>query len=192
MTTNKQFFSYKNLANVRCSILFIMSETQTATKFESLPNEILINCFKYFYALDLFCSFDHLNHRLNQLIRTLPRHLNFQGIQEEAYDGFCQYMLLHPDVQQRVLSLQLSNRDTPGQINDFLSKFSIDQFSHLRSLTFFGLQNDNIYALKNILPKLSQETALHIVESELYNYELMCPIPIDALYTPSISSFSSL
>ena len=170
------------------TILCILSKTQSVMKLENLPNEILISCFEYFHALDLFFSFDQLNHRLNQLIRTLPLHLNFQGSQKDAYDGFCQYMVIHSDAQQRVYSLRLSNENTPGQINDFLSKFSLDQFSRLCLLTFFDLNDNNISALKEILPKLSQITALHLVESQFSDYELEPLIPIDHLQKLSITS----
>ncbi|CAF4088429.1 unnamed protein product, partial [Adineta steineri] len=47
-------------------------------KFELLPNEILLDYFRYFNALDLFYAYDGLNDRLNKLIRILPLHLNFQ------------------------------------------------------------------------------------------------------------------
>jgi hypothetical protein len=41
-----------------------MSDVQTIVKFESLPNEILIQCFEYLNGSDIFYSFDQLNSRV--------------------------------------------------------------------------------------------------------------------------------
>jgi hypothetical protein len=51
-------------------------------KFELLPNEILIECFKYLDALDIFYSFDQLNYRFNQLIRHISLYVNFQHVRK--------------------------------------------------------------------------------------------------------------
>ena len=136
-------------------------------QFENLPNEILISFFDYLHIPDLFFSFDQINHRFNELIRTLPWHLDFQHIHKSVYDAFCQRMLINPEVQKQVCSLRLSNKDTPGQINDFLSKFSFDQFSHLRSLILIGLRENNIPQLQEIFPKLSEITTVRLLNYEI-------------------------
>ena len=89
-------------------------------KLEDLPSEILMGCFKYLYAWDLFLSFGQLNHRFNELLRTIPLHLHFQHI------------LLSPAMEKQVVSLRLSNENTPGIIKDL---FSLDQFFQLRLLS---------------------------------------------------------
>ena len=157
-------------------------------KFENLPNEILIDCFEYFHTLELHSSFGQLNHRFNELIRTIPWYLDFQHVHKSMYDVLCQQMLIDPDVQKQVCSLRLSNKDTPGQINDFLSKFSLDQFSHLRSLTFIDLRENNIPQLQAILPKLSQITAVHVLDSNNNQRQLESFIPLNNLVTLSIDS----
>ena len=157
-------------------------------QFENLPNEILISFFDYLHIPDLFFSFDQINHRFNELIQTFPWHLDFQHIRKSVYDTFCQRMLINPEVQKQVYSLRLSNKDTPGQINDFLSNFSLDQFSHLRSLIFIDLRENNIPQLQEIFPKLSQITTLRLLKSEIDTYEFESLIPIDHLQTLSINS----
>ena len=87
-------------------------------------------------------------------------------------------MLVNPDAQQRVCSLRLSSRYTPGIINDFLSKFSLNQFSHLRSLTLVGIGKKNLQELEGILTKSSQIGVLHLEESEFCRNELERLIPI--------------
>ena len=157
-------------------------------KFENLPNEILLDCFEYFHTADLLYSFGRLNHRFDQLFQTLPWGLNFKNIQREIYDEFCQYMLVNPDAQQRICSLRLSNRDTPGIINDFLSKFSLDKFANLRSLALFDLRCNNSKLLQEILPKLSQITTLQLFDTEILVSELQSSIPISNLRTLALKS----
>ena len=157
-------------------------------KFEDLPNEILLDCFEYFHATDLLFSFGQLNHRFDQVIQTLPLHLDFQHVHKSVYDVLCQQMLIDWHAQKRIYSLQLSNENTPGQINDFLSKFSLDQFSHLRSLTFIDLQDNNMTQLKRSLPLLSQITTCHLLGNGMNQNELQSLLPIDNLLTLSINS----
>ena len=155
-------------------------------KLETLPNEILMKCFEYLHTLERLHSLSELNHRFEQLLQTLPWHLTFEDIQKKAYDAFCQDILTNPDAQQQVCSLRLSNRDTPGIIDDFFSKFSLDQFSHLRLLTLVGVEMKNLQALEEILLKSSQIAALHLEESESCRNELVRLVPISHRYTLSM------
>ena len=175
MTTNKRVLSYEK-------------SWQRVMEFENLPNEILLDCLKYFHALDLFYSFSQLNQRFDQLIRTLPWYVDFQDVQRSLYDRFCQHMLDDLDGQEQIDSLRLSNENTPGQIEDFLSRFSLEQFSRLRSLTLIDLGNNNIQSLKDILPKLSQLTTLRLLNSGIDEYELQPCIPINHLQTLAMNS----
>ncbi len=56
---------------------------------ELLPNEIIIECFEYLNAFEIFDSFDQLNYRFSKLIRTVPLHLNFQHVRKQIFDHFC-------------------------------------------------------------------------------------------------------
>jgi hypothetical protein len=66
-----------------------MSDTQIVMNLEFLPNEILIEYFEYLNAFDIFYSFDGLNDRFTQLIRTIPLYLNFQHVPKSIFDQFC-------------------------------------------------------------------------------------------------------
>ena len=116
--------------------------------------KILLKCFGYFHTTDLFYSFDQLNYRFNELIETLPWYLDFQRVHKSLYDVLCQHLLIDSEAQKQVCSLRLSNKDTPDQINDFLSKFSLDQFPHLRSLIFIDLRENNIPTITRNLSKI--------------------------------------
>ena len=104
------------------------------------------------------------------------------------YDVISQQMLIDPQVQKQVYSLRLCNENTPGQINDFLSKFSLDQFSHLRSLTLIDLRENHILALQEILSKLSQITVIHMLNSHNNDKQLQYFIPLNNLRMLSIDS----
>jgi hypothetical protein len=114
-------------------------------KFEFLPNELLISCFDYLNAPDIFYSFDQLNCRFNKLIRNIPLNLNFQDIQKSTFDRFCIKMLLNPEIKKQIHSLQLSDDGTCRQTESFLSFFSFVEFPSLRSLTLIKVEKNEVY-----------------------------------------------
>ncbi|CAF3672760.1 unnamed protein product, partial [Adineta steineri] len=123
--------------------------------FEFLPNEILFQCFQYLNAPDLFHSFDQLNPRFSKLIRDTSLYLNFSQMKKSLFDHFCQIVLLNPEIKQKIIYLQLSNDGTNGQIEHFLSLYSVNTFLNLRSLSLIELKENNIKQLLSILPFLS-------------------------------------
>jgi len=143
-----------------------MSESQMTMKFELLPNELVIECFEFLDIFDIFYSFNHLNNHFNQLIRTIPLHLHFQHSQKSLFDKICQFLLVNSDVKNQVYSLELSNKNTCGQIDAFLSIFSLDEFSRLQSLTLTEVKNENIGKLKSTLPLIPQLSSFHLIDSD--------------------------
>ncbi|CAF1150047.1 unnamed protein product [Rotaria sordida] len=123
--------------------------------FEFLPNEILIECFQYLNAPDIFHSFDQLNSRFSKLLRNIPLHLNFQRFKTNLFYEFCQIILSNPEIKQNIISLRLSNDGRCGQIKSFLSLISLNEFIHLRSLSFIDFNRHNTEQLLPILPFLS-------------------------------------
>ncbi|UJR07300.1 hypothetical protein I4U23_011588 [Adineta vaga] len=111
-----------------------MGDMQDVMKFELLPNEILLECFKYLNGTDIFYAFDFLNNRYYNLIRSIPLRLNFRHVQKSTFDQFCEQILSNPGIKNRIRSLHLSHETVYDQISTFLSRFSLDQFLHLRSL----------------------------------------------------------
>jgi hypothetical protein len=100
------------------------------------------------------------------LIRTIPLHLHFQQIQKSIFDKISRFLSLNPEVKNQVYSLKLSNHDTSGQIDGFLSLFSLEEFSRLQSLTLIQVQNENVEKLKSMLPLISQLSSLHLIDSD--------------------------
>ncbi len=96
-------------------------------QFELLPNEIIIECFQYLNVFDIFHSFGQLNSRFNKLIRNIPLYLNFENVQKRIFDRFCTEIFLNPQMKQHIYSLNLSNKDSCGQIELFLKLFSLNE-----------------------------------------------------------------
>jgi len=82
-----------------------MSDTLSIMKLELLPNEILIECFEYLNAFDIFHSFDQLNHRFNHLIHHIPLCINLKNVNKSIFDEFCTKMLLNPEIKKQVYAL---------------------------------------------------------------------------------------
>ncbi|CAF1494892.1 unnamed protein product [Adineta steineri] len=161
-------------------------------KFESIPNEIFIEIFEFLSIFDIFYSFNQLNDHFNELIRTIPLHLNFKYIQKSTFDRFCKFLLTNPDVKNQVYSLKLSNKDTCGQINEFLSFFSLDEFIHLHSLTLIQVKENSLQKLKSILPLIPQLHSFHLLDSN--DIQLTYPLPsnLQILTIPTLSSIDKL
>ncbi|CAF1487781.1 unnamed protein product [Adineta steineri] len=134
-------------------------------KFELLPNEILLDYFGYFNALDLFYAYDGLNYRLNKLIRILPLHLNFQYANKSKFIEFCRTMSLNEELRNQIYSLHLSNRETDFQSETFLSFLSLNQFANLRSLSITETDSIDSTKIKLMLPSISKLQTLSIISS---------------------------
>jgi hypothetical protein len=143
--------------------------------FELVLNEILIELFEY---LNIFYSFDGLNYRFDQLIRNIPLVLNFQGVPRSVFEQFCMNMLSNPAIKTQIYSLKLSNNDTCGQIKGFLECFSLEEFSHLQSLTLTHVRKNNIDKLQAMLPLINELSCFRLFDS---NVDILTEIPTPKL-----------
>ncbi|CAF4056913.1 unnamed protein product [Adineta steineri] len=135
-------------------------------KFELLPNEILLDYFGYFNALDLFYAYDGLNYRLNKLIRILPLHLNFQYANKSKFGEFCRTMSLNEELRNQIYALHLSNQETDFQIEAFLSFLSLNQFINLRSLSITETDSIDSTKIISMLSSISKLQTLSIISSD--------------------------
>jgi hypothetical protein len=119
-----------------------MSDIQTITRFESSPNEILIECFEYLNAIDIFNAFDYLNSRFHNLIRYIPLYLNVDEIKQSTLAQFGTKMLLNPQIKKQIISLKLSGNNIFDNIGPLFSFTSLNEFSHLRALILSNLALD--------------------------------------------------
>jgi hypothetical protein len=82
----------------------MMIDIQLMMKFELLPNEILIECFEYLNAFQIFHSFNQLNNRFNKLIENVPLDLNFEYIQKFLIDQFSKKILSNEQIKKQSYS----------------------------------------------------------------------------------------
>ncbi len=108
-----------------------MSCMEDITNLELLPNEILIQCFQYLKASDLFHSFDEFNHRFNHLIRHIPLCVDFENVNKSMFDEFCTKMSVDQEIKAQIYSLHLPNELIPLQAKRFWSLFSFEEFVNL-------------------------------------------------------------
>ncbi|CAF1170187.1 unnamed protein product [Rotaria sp. Silwood1] len=101
-------------------------------------------------------------------------------------------MKLNSEIKNQIYSLKLSNKDTYGQIDAFLSMFSFNEFSHLRSLTLSEVEKQNIVKLKSILPLLSQLSSFHMIGHMFEDSGILDNLPMSNLKILSILSLHSI
>jgi len=162
----------------------------TKTSFESLPNEILAECWKYLHGLDLFYTFNQLNLRLNQSIRCVRLGLTFQNtISLKEFQWFCMTMSTNPEIKNQIYSLELSNENL-CQIHVFLSHFQLTEFIHLQSLTLINIDHSSRHQLEPILPFLSQLKTFRLIDcANDKNESLLSVLPLGQLQTLVVPIF---
>ena len=148
--------------------------------FECFANELLIDVFEYLDAAQLFDAFYGLNHRFNSLLgaNLASYHLDFRSVSKSRFERVCCDHL--PSIVTRIRSLHLSDDDrTPDLPRSFLSyDFSLDQFTHLRSLALYQIRSFRIFH-QFFVPssKLSSLTHLKLIECYFnYSHEEMCSL----------------
>ncbi|CAF0819311.1 unnamed protein product [Didymodactylos carnosus] len=121
------------------------------SKLESLPNEILLETLQLENSHNLILTWYNLNTRLNSLIEQLHS-IDLSSI---SYAYFLSYCSLLINRQHQVSSLKLSNVDSSEQISLFLSKFPLQNFHHLRSLSLIEVKQVEINEVILNLPSLN-------------------------------------
>jgi len=117
------------------------------------PVEILHILFTYFLAHDTLSIFFDVSDYINSVLVAYPYwQLNFKSIRKDHFDLVCQHVR-----SENVISLTLSDdNDTPGQSELFLSRFQIEEFIHLRSLTLFNIELESLESIFFQLDQLKQ------------------------------------
>ncbi len=154
-------------------------------KFESLPNEILIECFEYLNTVDIFNAFDYLNFRFHNLIRHIPLYLNVGEIKQATLVQFGIKMLLDPKMKKQIISLKLSDKKTFDNSRTLFSFISLNEFSHLRALILSDLHIRTVIKISYMLPSLSNLRYFCLQNSSRGN-----DIILDSLSTSTIRTLS--
>ncbi|CAF2910771.1 unnamed protein product [Rotaria sp. Silwood2] len=134
--------------------------TEEKPSLSTLPTELIFYIFCYLDAPTIIRSFRKVCKRFYKIVPTYDRFkFDFKSILKSDFHLLCN--LIHP---KNVESLTLSDDDeTPGQIVYFLSIFRISQFTRLRSLTLFEIDD---YHLSIILKDIK---ALELNSLSIYS-----------------------
>lgn len=128
--------------------LHIVWNFQVIGNIEVLPNEVLLECFKYLNGVDFLYSFNQLNSRFNQLIQNIPLYLDFQNIEKSIFHMCFHKVLANEEIRRQIYSLKLSNKFTCNQILLFLGFFSFNEFPQLQSLSLIEVKSYDVPPLK--------------------------------------------
>ncbi|CAF1145009.1 unnamed protein product [Rotaria sp. Silwood1] len=164
------------------------------SNLESLPNELLIDIIeKYINGVDLLRAFDfQLNQRFNALITRCQR-LRFDFIRCQKDDfRFCMNLL--PAYIDKIEELFISEQDTPGQVDAFLSFLpSFESFKQLRTLYFhFDGEVIEWQIVERALNSLSKTTinTLSIKATNTDNRSSLGNVIVDLFRLKSLKQFS--
>jgi hypothetical protein len=164
-----------------------MENKRNIMMFEFLPNEILIACFEYLNALHIFHSFDQLKYRFNELIRSIPLHVDFNHVSPSTLAEFYKTLSSNQHIKQQIYSLHLSNKDKCNNIGMLLSKFRLDEFFNLQGLTLTDVNTNNMSKLTPALSLLSQLSCFRLIESfHVETKEIISALPMSELRTLTV------
>lgn len=166
-----------------------MSDIQSIMKFELLPNEILIDCFEYLHAIDIFNAFDLLNSRFYHFIRNIPLHFNGVDTNLRTFGEFYTKIGSNTQIKHQVKSLKMS---TMFELNAsrFLLRFNFHiQFSELQSLTLISPNERMVRLVTSILEYLTNLRYVRLDSSSNTPTELLSELStldIHTLLVPTI------
>ncbi|CAF0725010.1 unnamed protein product [Adineta steineri] len=106
---------------------------------DSLPVELIHHILSYFTADEIFYTFMNVTSYIDAILLTYSCYrINFKSISRTNFNLICKHI-----IPNQVTTLTLSNdENTPGLGGLFLSRFQIQQFIHLQSLTLIDIGPD--------------------------------------------------
>ncbi|CAF1302943.1 unnamed protein product [Adineta steineri] len=124
------------------------------SKFEQLPDEIILEICLYLRPFDIIDGFIQLNSRLNRTISQFRQNADIHHLTLTQYQRW--YLHLLPYTAKHIKKLVLSNWNSPGQIRLFNQSIKYYKSLHhllpnLKQLRLIDFSNDDV----DILPKLS-------------------------------------
>ena len=87
------------------------------SKFEQLPDEIILEICLYLRPIEILDGFGQLNQRLDRSISQYRRHLDIHHLSLNEYRRWYSHLL--PNTAKDIISIVLSNWNSPGQIHLF-------------------------------------------------------------------------
>lgn len=116
-----------------------------ASKFELIPNEVLLEVFEYLSPCDIFQSFYFLNRRYDCFLLSLRLRIDLVGISKRNFDY--QNYLLYPLVPHQIVSFRCE---------DLFDRLIYQiHLSHFIALKYLTISNLNVEHLLFIIPQLN-------------------------------------
>lgn len=115
------------------------------SKFELIPNEVLLETFEYLSPCEIFEAFYYLNDRYNQFLLSLPLRIDLIDISKKNYD--IHNYLLFSIVSHRIISFRCEDL-----FDRLIYQIRLSEFIALKYLTLTQLHIEN---LLTIMPKLN-------------------------------------
>lgn len=139
--------------------------------FDLLTVKLLHTLFTYFLAHEILYSFSDVSDFVTaSLLSYSAYRFDFNLIRRADFDFLC-----HRIRPEQVISLTLSDdNDTPGQTELFLSRFRIEQFTHLRSLKLIKIEFESLETIFCSLDKLKQLNALSFNDHTIQRKYPLC------------------
>jgi hypothetical protein len=121
--------------------------------FDQLPAELLHIVFNYFSTSELLFTFHNVSDYVNATLESYSTYqLDFQSISKFHFRRICRHVR-----PEQVISLTLSDGDdTPGLSDVFFSRFRMEQFIRLRSLTLIEIEFNSLESIFVNLPQLHE------------------------------------
>jgi hypothetical protein len=118
-----------------------------------LPVELFYTLFTYFLAHEILLTFSDVSDYVDAILLSYSAYrVDFKAIRRDNFDLVCRR--IRPN---QMISLIISDdNDTPGLSELFFSRWSIGQFTQLRSLTLIEIEIDSLKLIFPNLYKLNQ------------------------------------
>ena len=130
---------------------------QNECLLDLFPVEILHILFTYLCTHEVLLSLTGISDYIDGILEDYSMwRFDFRSIRKDYFDSICRR--IQPE---KVISLTLSDEnDTPGQSELFFSRFQIEQFTRLQSLTLVKIEVESIKNIFSNLSKLEQLRSL--------------------------------
>ena len=163
---------------------------------DRLPVELFHDVFEYFWAHEILQSFSNVSEHLDDVLHSYSSHrVNLQYILRKNFDLICES--IRPD---QVISLRLSDEKTIAQSEIFFSRFQLEQFTQLQSLTLVKIEEKILTAIFHGLTNLPHLRSLILKRPESMDqlnitYELLSQLNrlhLDKYHSYDDKSFPNL
>lgn len=142
------------------------------SKFDILPNEILLEIFEYLPTINIFQTFYYLNQRYNTLLLSIRLRIDLLNISKEMFDYYNYF--LFPIVSHSIISLRCEDI-----FDHLVHHINLSNFFLLEYLTIINIKK---LTLQYIIPNLNKfqnliylnlQISNEIIDKELYFEESM-------------------